>query len=247
MAIATFDKFISPRELKIAMDKFGTESFKPVLEAAKQGDKDALNLVFFSCRQVIASAFFKNFLGDKKYWARRIRNGDDQLFASEVYAMLAESARDKKGVLFTFKPEKTKATEEQILSRFQYYMLQYCIVLARNLNRKEKKGGLGGYAKGDRPSPEFVTIKDAGSDKDATDEVELASQDSFVGDYEEKDVANKYLTYLKTKAPKLYDVVLLRIKGASKEEIMKKTGLSSWDYHNYLRKAKEVYQSYMAK
>lgn len=247
MAITTFDNYISKEELKTAKAFYLNNTIAEVIEGAKEEDKKALSILFYVCRAVIADAFFKSFLGDRKYWARRIANGDDHLFASEVYAMLATSAAEKKGILFKFNPGKVGAfTDAEVLKRFQYYMWRYCMALAKTLNRAEKKGGLGGYAKKDAPAPEFVSIKDAGSDAEATGEIEIATPDSFVDEYEAQDTASRYLKKLKDTKPKLYDLVLLKTKGADKQEVMEKLGIDSWTYHHMLRQAKEIFQAFTA-
>lgn len=240
MAITTFDDMVSPADLERAQAKFGQDNFRNVIDAAKQGDSDAINLIFHLSKNVIAKAFFKYFLGDKKYWKQRIDAGDDKIFAAEAYEMIADSFKKGKGPLSTFNPDKF-ANDDKIVDRLRYYIFRYAEGLSFKILRERLRGGMGGNIPQELSGQQLVSSYDAYLDNSG----EVATSDSFVDDVEIQDAFAKFLAYLEVEYPKLYPIMLYRVKGLSYKEIASKIGRTEQSVFGNVKKAYDLYKSFV--
>lgn len=246
MAVTTFDNFISKRDVDAGLAKFGNTSFLPVLVAAAAGNPTASNLVFYACRQVIGATFFKYFLGDKKYWKRRIANGDDTTWAGEVYTRLKKTADSFLNAPQGKRAKASELPESEVLKLFQGYLYMRLKSLAIYLNTVESREGISGMGKqGTHEEPKFVNINPTRSEDETGFDIP-SSTATPAEEFEAKDTASRYLEMLKTKYPELYKIIILLVKGYTKEQVWTKLNIKPYKFYALKRQADELFQKYTA-
>jgi hypothetical protein len=243
MSVKTFDQYISPRDLKAAATKFAGKSDLEIIEAAKLGDSDALNALFYLCIPVIAAAFYKFFLGDKKYWRYRINQGDDSIWAGEVYTKLQQTAASFINAPQGKRGKASELASEDVKKMFQGYLYLRLKALAIHKNTVDARQGITGVGKKENPNVSSIDNVDA---EGASSAPEISVSDGFVAEHEAQDLQSRYLELLKKEYPDLYDIIILKIKSVDTKDIIERLGIQPWKYHDSMRKASKILKDFMA-
>ena len=235
MSINTFTSYIPQAAIRKAETKFGINNLTDTLLAARQGDIDAINLLFYISKNVIASSFYNRFLGDKRFWRQRIAAGDDYIFAGDIYEMFLTSARDHKGILWAFDPSKYITNLDKLDDRFRYYVLMYANRRADVLNSERSSGGLVGKGSKDLQTVAFE------NNPEIEDTPDLSSR---LSDVENQIHFEDYLKKLKQKDARMYSIIIDRVNDLPVEAIAKKNGMTVLYVKKFIRDAKRMYQEY---
>lgn len=227
--ITSVDTYIPVRNVQIALAKgFDPElQFHKTIGAAKNGDVDAINILFYNCRHVIGKAMFK-FFGQRQYWKTRIAVGDDYLFLAEMYALFLKSAKNGNRFLWTFKPEMYPGAE---LQHFRGYLLKVAMALGIQMNKQRATNGMTCVGKGkvnctSIDTDEGIDIADRSDDTQARLEFQ------------------EYLNYLKKHHPQGAIVVEGKMKGMSISEIGERLNVKDTRVRIILRNMKQVYEEF---
>lgn len=234
--IKGFDSLIQGINIKQIQHELQGLSFREILKLAKNKNMTALYWIYYLSRDVLAKAFFKYFLGDKKYWKRRLEAGDDYVFAAECFEMLASPT----GPLFAFNPD-VFSSDEKIIDRAKYYIYRYAQALAFKILRERLLGGLSGNIPKNIDKENLVTSYEAYLENSDL----LASSDSFTDDIEIREVFAKFLVFLQKNYPKLYPLMLDRIRGLSYKEIAQKTSKTEQSVFMNVKKAYDLYKDFI--
>lgn len=244
--VQAFNNVVQGRDLQKALEFARDNPFSVVFEAAQQGNLDAINFIFYSSRKQIAAAFWKFFLGGAKIKPKiaqqRIEAGEADIFAAEVFAMLADIHGEANPLLTWDISKYDHLPEQEQLNKLGYYIYRYCQNLAYKLLRAhpEEYGYLSGRGGSEGLDTSYDALSDEGVDFADTKE-------DFANDYEVKSLKDQYLILLQTKYPKLYPVIKLRSEGFDTQTIAKKLGISPWNTNNLTAKAKEIFRDFANK
>ena len=227
--ITSVDTYIPARNIQIALAKgYDPElQFNKTIGAAKFGDVDAINILYYNCRHVIGKAMFK-FFGQRQYWKTRIAAGDDYLFLAEMYALFLKSAKNGNRFLWTFKPDMYPGSE---LQHFRGYLLKVAMALGMQLNKQRASNGVTSVGK-DKisytsiDSDEGIDIADRADDTQARIEIQ------------------EYLQYLKQHHPQGAIVVEGKMRGLSLSEIGEQLNVKETRVRIILRNMKQVYEEF---
>jgi len=247
MAVTAFDRYVSGRDLQDALKYAQVTPFEKVLADARNGDIRAINFIFYSSRKQIAAAFWKYFMGGKKAPPKkamqRIKAGHADVFAAEVYGMLADP-EDSANPLKTYDNSKFKNEPEyEQLNKLGYYIYRYCQNLAFKMLRENPEE----YSYGN-PNEKALPQEQVASsfDQHIENGNDLADANAdFAQDVEISDTEQRFLLLLQTKYPKLYPVIKMRTEGKNTQDIAVVLGKSDWVINKYTALAKEVFKEWM--
>ncbi len=205
-----------------------------VINDAKAGNLQAVNLLYHKFKGLTTKAFWTYYLGpDKKYWASRIRAGEDYDFASKAYELLASGGTNKTSPYNTFNPDKFSAKTD-LIKKFGYYFFKYLQNEAFKMIRKKGLHGLSGNIPQDA-NLEVASYEDV---YDNSNETAVASQTNSI---DLNLTLDSFIDTLPVKYKKVFD---LKRQGYSVDDISAELGIHSVSVRNYMKDIKTKWDAY---
>ena len=237
-ATDAFNKYLSQSDVDKAMATYPNikdrKTQLKVLKDAKNGDLNAVNLLYYTYKGLTSKAFWKYYLGpDKKYWPSRLRAGEDYDFASRAYELLA-SPDAKTSPYKTFDIKKF-SPETDLIKKFGYYFFRYLQSEAFKMLRAKGMQGLSGNI----PQNEEINVA---SYEDVNDNSEEASSPSGTEDIDLRLTLDSFTDTLPAKYKKVFE---LKRQGMGVLDIAKTLGIAHVSVRSYLEKIKELWDAYV--
>lgn len=234
-ATDAFNKYLSQSDVDQAMSKYPNVKDHAtqiqVIEDAKAGNLDAVNLLYHTYKGLTAKAFWTYYLGpDKKFWPARLRAGEDYDFASKAYELLASGDTGKTSPYSTFDPKKFSAKTD-IIKKFGYYFFRYLQNEAFKMIRKKGLQGISGNI------PKDVDISVA-----SYEDVPDTAVESGTEDIDLKLTLDSFVDTLPTKYKKVFN---LKRTGLSIDDIASELGIHSVSVRNYMSDIKDKWDAYV--
>lgn len=141
----SFESFVSPTAQKKANEAWADrvktqEGQLECLEAAENGQEEAVNYLYVRFLPLIRSAFWKYLIGpNRKYLSSKINSGEAEEFGNTAYTMIAgaESPSPYK----TFDPSKFSENTD-LINQFSYYFYRYLQAASFKIIRAHKSGSI---------------------------------------------------------------------------------------------------------
>lgn len=248
--IKTFDLWIPTarveKAVRLCTEQAATqEGQKELLQQASEGDSIATDYLYFRFKKLIASVFWKTYLGpDKKYWKARINAREDEDFASYAYEVL--SGRSDPSPYNSFKPGKFDKKAD-LIKLFGYYLYRYLQHESRKLIKANKMQGMTGNV-GKNDDIQVSTYSEVGDENPNTTSAVAnmtATTDSSYEATEVKETLKAFLAELKQSNYKSYTIFKLRLTGLTPYDIAEKLGVSHQTVHQKLKDIKQQYFSFI--
>ncbi len=234
-----FNKYLSQADIEKAQAQYPNLKDRAtqirVIGDAKQGDLEAVNLLYHTFKGLTAKAFWKYYLGpDKKYWPSRIRAGEDYDFASKAYELLASGDTGKTSPYATFNLDKF-SDKTDLIKKFGYYFFRYLQNEAFKMLRAKKMQGLSGNV----PKAEEINVASYEDVYDNTSETAVESETESI------DLKLTLDSFIETLPEKYKQVFNLKRQGMGILDIAKKLGISHGSVRSYMEKIKELWDEYV--
>ncbi len=238
-ATDAFNKYLSETDIEQAKAQYPDLRDRAtqikVIEDAKQGNLDAVNLLYFLFKGLTAKAFWSYYLGpDKKYWPSRLRAGEDYDFASKAYELLASGDTGKTSPYATFNPDKFSAKTD-LIKKFGYYFFRYLQNEAFKMLRKKGMQGISGNI----PKDANLSVESYEDVHDNTNETAVASGTE---DIDLKLTLDSFVDTLPFKYKKVFN---LKRQGMSMEDIGAELGIHQNSVRTYMKDIKDKWDEYV--
>ncbi len=239
-ATDAFNKYIPQSEIAKAKLKYPNLKDRAaqlqLIEDAKNGNQDAIALLYHLFKGLTAKAFWTYYLGpDKKYWPSRLRAGEDYDFASKAYELLASGSKAKTSPYATFDASKFSAKTD-LIKKFGYYFYRYLQNEAFKMLRKKGLQGLSGNI------PKDANISVASYENTYDNSNEASSNDSSIEDIDTKLTLDSFTQTLPLKLKKVF---ILKRKGASIDDIAKQLNVHANSVRTYMKDIKDKWDQYV--